>query len=190
MSAMLRRRLQPSSVLTAHLGLTLESAKQGSGRRSRIEGSWKEIGTELRQSQSECQGREFIRGLGWSASSALLQQLLQFGFSIALARILVPHDFGLIASVYVFVGFASLFVDSGFGWAIVQRTTLTQRHLSSAFWLNVAIGTGMMILTVAFAPLLALFFDDSQLLPLTIALSPAFLIGLLAGVRAPSCNEA
>ena len=124
-----------------------------------------------------------LRGLGWSASSALLQQLLQFGFSIALARILVPHDFGLIASVYVFVGFASLFVDSGFGWAIVQRTTLTQRHLSSAFWLNVAIGTGMMILTVAFAPLLALFFDDSQLLPLTIALSPAFLIGSLAGVQ-------
>ena len=72
-----------------------------------------------------------LRGLGWSASSALLQQLLQFGFSIALARIPAPHDFGLIASVYVFVGFASLFVDSGFGWAIVQRTTLTQRHLSS-----------------------------------------------------------
>ena len=41
----------------------------------------------------------------------------------------------------------------------------------------------MMILTVAFAPLLALFFDDSQLLPLTIALSPAFLIGSLAGVQ-------
>jgi O-antigen/teichoic acid export membrane protein len=124
-----------------------------------------------------------LRGLSWSASSVAAQQVLQFAFSVVLARLLVPHDFGLLASIYVFIGFANVFVDLGLGWAVIQRTDLTQRHLSSAFLVNVAIGGGMMLLAIALAPAVAAFYDQSQLLPLMAALAPTFLIASLSGVQ-------
>ena len=49
----------------------------------------------------------------WSAADILMRQGLQFGISIALARLLSPEEFGTIALLYLFTGIASAFVDSG-----------------------------------------------------------------------------
>ena len=124
-----------------------------------------------------------LGGLRWTATSALLQQVVQFGFSVVLARILVPEDFGLMALMSVFTGFASLFVDFGIGAAIIQRPDLKQRHLNSALWLNVGSGTLFMVTMIAAAPALAAFYNEPQLTLITMAFAPAFLIGSLTGVQ-------
>ena len=43
-----------------------------------------------------------------------MRQGVQFVVSIVLARILVPEDFGVIAMLALFIGVASIFIDSGF----------------------------------------------------------------------------
>ena len=48
-------------------------------------------------------------------------QGIQFIMSIILARLLLPSDFGLVAIVSVFISFASVFVQSGFNMALVQK---------------------------------------------------------------------
>jgi acetyltransferase-like isoleucine patch superfamily enzyme len=54
----------------------------------------------------------------------------------AVARLLLPEDFGLIAMITVFTGFAAILVDFGLA-AARQRPTLEERHRSAAFWMNI-----------------------------------------------------
>ena len=120
--------------------------------------------------------RRTVAGLGWTATSAISQQTIQFFFGAILARALAPNDFGLIAMIGVFTGFALIFVDLGLGPAIVQRPDVEERHLSSAFWITLGMGSIAAIATIAVAPAVASFYDEPELLGLMIAGSPAFVI--------------
>ena len=40
-------------------------------------------------------GRETVVGISWQAAANLVQFVARFGFSIVLARILLPDDFGV-----------------------------------------------------------------------------------------------
>jgi O-antigen/teichoic acid export membrane protein len=124
-----------------------------------------------------------VTGLLWSAGVSVGQQLLYFAVTAVLARLLVPADFGLVATVAIFTGFVTLFIDFGLGAALVQRTTLTERHRSSAFWMNVAAGLALTLLVAALAPALARFFDEPRLVDLTLVLSLNFVVGSLGIVQ-------
>jgi O-antigen/teichoic acid export membrane protein len=116
-------------------------------------------------------------GLGWSGTAQVFRQLLQFATSVVLARLLSPQEFGLIGMIVVFTGFASLFTDLGLGAAIVQKLDLEERHLSSAFWVSIAVGLLLTGLTVAVAPLMARFYDEPDLEPFTRVIAFNFLVG-------------
>ena len=60
--------------------------------------------------------------------------------TILLARLLSPHDFGLVAMVLALVGFAPMLIDFGTTEASTQKTRITHVEISALFWLNVAIG--------------------------------------------------
>lgn len=104
-----------------------------------------------------------IQGSAWTAGSSLSQRLVQLGITVVLARLLLPREYGLIGMIVAFTGFALLFVDSGFGAAIVQRKHLTAAHLSTAFWLNVGAGVVLAGLSAAFAPLVARFYNQPRI---------------------------
>ncbi len=80
-----------------------------------------------------------------------------------LARLLLPSQYGLVAMIAVFTGFARLFIDSGFGAAIIQRRELSSAHLSTAFWGNLGVGVAISALAAAFAPLVARFYGQPRL---------------------------
>ena len=49
-----------------------------------------------------------------------MRQGVQFVVTIVLARILAPEDFGVIVMLALFIGVAGIFIDSGFGSALIQ----------------------------------------------------------------------
>ncbi len=124
-----------------------------------------------------------LAGFGWRGATQSLTQAFQFGVSILLAHLLGPHEFGLVAMVWVLTGFASVLVDMGLGAAIIQRQELSQGHLSSAFWINVAIASILTGAFVAAAPLVAGFYDEPRLRLLTVALSFNFVLTALSAVQ-------
>lgn len=124
-----------------------------------------------------------LTGISWTGGTRVVQLVLQFGFAVALARLLPPRDFGLIAALMVFTGFGILFTDLGISPAIVQRRVIEARHLTSAFWLNVLMGTLLTLITMALAPALAAFYNEPQLLALTLVSAPVFLLSALAAVQ-------
>lgn len=108
-----------------------------------------------------------VRGANWSASSRLYGQGLQFVVGIALARLLVPKDFGLLASVYVISGFAVMFFELGLGSALIHRRNPTEQEKSTVFWVNTIGGVLFAGLLAAAGHLVADFYREPELVWLT-----------------------
>ncbi len=103
--------------------------------------------------------------------NTVMSQMASFGLSMAstvlLARMLEPDNFGVVAMVTAFTGFATIFKDLGLSIAVVQRETIDQREVSSLFWLNVIISLIIALLVLAAGPLLVAFYEEPRILPLT-----------------------
>jgi len=131
-----------------------------------------------------------IKGIGWSILSRFGVQTVQFVLGVVLARLLLPEDFGLIGMIVVFVGFAQIFVDMGFGAALIQKQDTEPTHYYSVFWLNAGIGLLLMIFFMSMAPIIANFYAEPVLIPLTLLLSTKFLIGALGMVHEARLKKA
>ncbi len=87
---------------------------------------------------------------------------------LVLAWLLSPTDFGLVGAVLIFQAFASLLIDSGFSFALIQRKEPSRLDYSSVLWFNLAVAVVLYIILYAAAPLIADCFDgDIRLIPLS-----------------------
>jgi PST family polysaccharide transporter len=107
--------------------------------------------------------------------------LLQSVSTLVLARLLTPVDFGLVAMVTAITAIAAGFADLGLTEATIQRKEITHNQVSTLFWINVAIGLSLTLLTAAMAPILAKFYREPRLIGVTLVVSLSFLIGGLRG---------
>jgi len=105
------------------------------------------------------------------------QFLIQSVATIVLARLLTPADFGLVAMVATITGLGQAFADLGLSEATIQRKEITNDQVSTLFWINFAIGLGLMLVTMGLAPALAWFYRDARLVSITLVLSLTFLFG-------------
>lgn len=121
-----------------------------------------------------------VRGGAVTMLAQGLKTLLQLGSTAVLARLLSPSDFGLVAMVLVVTGFVALFRDLGLVAATVQRSDITHGQVSTLFWLNVASGFALSLVTIALGPLVAWWYGEPQLESMTIALAGTFLVSGLS----------
>lgn len=120
-----------------------------------------------------------IRGIGWSTVNQVVQQTLRFVIGVILARLLSPREFGLVAMITVITNFAVIFSEFGLSSALIQKQDAEQIHYSSAFWLNFIIGILLTLILIICSPLIAEFYNEPILRPLTIFISFNFLISSL-----------
>jgi O-antigen/teichoic acid export membrane protein len=60
-------------------------------------------------------------GLGWSAISMVGREVSRAVGTVALARLVGPGDFGIVAGAIVYVGIAALLLDQGYSSALITR---------------------------------------------------------------------
>ena len=101
---------------------------------------------------------------------------------MVIARLLAPEDFGLVGMVTAFTGILNLFKDFGLSSAAVQRQSITPAQSSTLFWLNVAVGLALTCVVALSAPVVASFYREPRLIPVTVALATAFFFNA-AGVQ-------
>ena len=82
------------------------------------------------------------------------RQLLQFCFTVLLARLLLPEHFGTVALAYLFVGMGAAVAECGIQTALIQRQDLTHSDLSTAFWLSLTVSAVTCGVMVAFTHVL------------------------------------
>ena len=117
-----------------------------------------------------------ISGVKWSSFSQIGRQTLQLITTIVLARTLAPSDFGLMSMAMVVIGFLNIFRDLGTSSAIIQRKDISNKLLSSIFWVNVGFGVLVTLVVYFLAPIIAEFYNDLRLTLLLKVLSATFLI--------------
>ena len=118
-----------------------------------------------------------MRTVGLAQAAQLALQLLSVAI---LARLLTPHAFGLVAMVMVVIGVAELFRDMGLSNAAIQAPELSVGLRSNLFWVNTGIGALLTAVTAASSTLIAGLYDQPELVAITIALSPTFLLSGVA----------
>ena len=130
-------------------------------------------------------GRRTARGAAVSFGGQAGNFALRFLWMIIIARLVTPEHFGLVGMVSAFTGLLSLFRDVGLSAATVQRDSVSSAQLSTLFWINLLIGSGLALVTAAAAPLLAAFYGDQRLIAITLALAVIFVFyGAVAQHRA------
>ena len=84
--------------------------------------------------------RSAATGVLFTMGAQIAKILLQFASVAVLARLLSPHDYGLIALVLVVVGAGEVFRDFGLTAATIQAESVSPAQRSQLFWLNTLIG--------------------------------------------------
>lgn len=125
--------------------------------------------------------RRTLDGLAWIFLARLVNQVVQYGISVVVARVLMPDDFGLVAMVGAVTGVAAIFLDLGIGAAIIQRRDLTEEQTRAAFFATSGLGLLLCLITVAAAPLVASFYGRADLESITRVMALTFVFNA-AGV--------
>lgn len=122
--------------------------------------------------------------LKWNLVDRVASQVLYAVTGIVLARELTQEEFGLVGAILVFQAFASLMVDSGFSYALLQRKNPTEVDYSTVLWFNVGISIFLYIILFVCAPLIALLFGaDERLVPLSRVMFVSFILNGAAIVQ-------
>jgi O-antigen/teichoic acid export membrane protein len=125
------------------------------------------------------------RSVKWNLVDKLATQVLYAVTGVVLAILLPKEDFGLVGAVLVFQSFASLFIESGFASALIQRKAPTQTDYSTVFWFNMAMAVALYALLWVCAPLIARWFqNDVRIIPLARAMFLTFILNAAAIVQA------
>src|SRR5437773_1185911 len=104
------------------------------------------------------------------------QFVLSLASIMVLARLLTPKDFGLFAMVTSVIGYLRVFKDAGLSTATVQREGITHAQVSNLFWINVAVSGAISLIFAAGSPIIAWFYREPRLIPITLVLSSTFLL--------------
>lgn len=123
-----------------------------------------------------------ISNARWIATAQAAKIATQFISVAVLARLLTPHDYGLIAMVFVVGNLVSLLRDMGTAAAIVQDPELTQETTNAVFWINVGLGLILCVGLLAFSGVIAHAFRNDEVRPLLWVLAPSFPITSVGAV--------
>lgn len=101
---------------------------------------------------------------GWSTIGSLSTIIIQFGYSVVIARIVSPDDFGIAAIPLLIASIGRTVVDSGVGGALVREHRVTKVHYSTV--LRFSIVTGLIITTLLclFSKQVAEYFEEPRML--------------------------
>lgn len=124
------------------------------------------------------------RTLKWNTIDRISSQVLYAVTGIVLANVLTKEAFGLVGAVMVFQAFASLFVDSGFSGALIQRKAPTDTDYSTVLYFNLGVSVLIYCILWLCAPIIdSLFNAGGALIPLARVMFLTFVVNATAIVQ-------
>jgi len=85
------------------------------------------------------------KGLFWGGFSNGIQQLLNLGFGIVLARLLDASDYGMVGMLTIFSAIAAALQEGGFISALTNRKETLHKDYNAVFWFSLMCSTTIYI---------------------------------------------
>ena len=122
--------------------------------------------------------RRLLGDVFWSGLEAVSAALLSFASAFVVARLIGPSEVGIAAAAVALHVLLWIAVNALFADAIVQRASLDDTALASAFWGSVLVGAAAGLLQLACGPLLGRVMADGRLPAMAMLLAlPLPLVG-------------
>ncbi|HBP09711.1 MAG TPA: flippase, partial [Treponema sp.] len=102
----------------------------------------------------------------WNAFEKFASQGIAFVLNIILARLLTPHDYGVIGMLTIFLTFSNVFIDSGFSRALVQKQDRNEKDFSTVLLFNVSVSLILYVAHILCSPAIARFYKTPELVQL------------------------
>lgn len=122
-------------------------------------------------------------GLIWNSLQRFASKGIQLIFSIMIARLLLPEDFGLIAIANVFISLSDVLIDSGFSKALIRKKDRTEKDFSSVFWFNIIAAFLLYAILFLCAPFVATYHQNAQLVGIIRIISISLIINAICGTQ-------
>ena len=123
------------------------------------------------------------KGVLWSTVERFSVQGVQFLIMIVMARLLTPHDYGLIGMLAIFIAVAQSLIDSGFSQALIRKQDRTEADNNTVFYFNIVVSTLLYLILYASAPFVADFYNTPQLCPVMRVVCLSIIFNSLAVVQ-------
>lgn len=107
--------------------------------------------------------KKMIGALAWSSVDRIGQQTIQFVFSIILARLLSPEDYGLMGMVMIFAAISYVLVEGGFRPALIRSKEINKENANTVFFSNFFVACSLYLILFFSAPYIAIFFGQERL---------------------------
>lgn len=133
--------------------------------------------------EKESLKKKTVNGVIWSAIDRFSTQGIQFVFSILIARLLMPSDYGVIAMLGIFLAVSNTFIDSGFGTALVQKANRTETDFSTVFYFNIVVAIIFYALLWLASPYIASFYNIPMLKDVTRVVALTLVFSALGGIQ-------
>ena len=124
-----------------------------------------------------------VKGTIWSSLERFSVQGIQFVVMIIMARILTPEDYGLVGMLAIFIAVSQSIIDSGFSQALIRKQDRSEIDNSTVFYFNIGVGIGLYLILFFSAPLIASFYSEPQLIPITRVIGLSLIFNSLAVVQ-------
>ena len=126
---------------------------------------------------------KIVSSLLWKFAERIGAQGVNLIVSIVLARILAPEEYGVVALVTIFITISNVFIEQGFGTALVQKKDADDLDFSSVFYCNVVLSIILYIIIFLLAPVIAKFYNNMQIIVILRVLAITVLISGVKSVQ-------
>ncbi|KMY29627.1 polysaccharide biosynthesis protein [Lysinibacillus xylanilyticus] len=124
-----------------------------------------------------------LSSLLWKMMERGGSQSFQLIVMIVLARLLLPKDFGLIVLVAIFISLSNVLIQSGFNTALIQKKDADEVDFSSVFFLNLFVASILYVVLFFSAPIIAIFFEETQITLILRILSITLFFGAINSIQ-------
>ena len=125
-----------------------------------------------------------VSGFGWSTIQQIVGRVTTFVVNLALARLLMPDDFGTLAVLGIFLAISGQLADIGFGSSLVRSERVDDADLSTVFYYNMGMSSLLYLILFVAAPWIADYFRNPVLVAVLRVFSLCMVINSLWSIQA------
>jgi O-antigen/teichoic acid export membrane protein len=125
----------------------------------------------------------------WSLTNAFFLKGSVFVVSLFLARIIGPESFGLIGMITVFIYLGNIIQESGLSESIVRTKDITDKDLSTVFYMNILMSSVIYAAFYFTAPFIADFFEQDVLVSLIRIYCLSFILNAFSAIHIALLNQ-
>jgi teichuronic acid exporter len=124
-----------------------------------------------------------ISSLFWKLLERGGTQGIQLIVSIVLARLLQPADYGILALISVFISISTVFVETGFSSALIQKKDVDNTDYNSVFFLSLVVSSVLYAVIFFISPFIADFYEQPIVSPVLRVFSLTLIVGSFTSIQ-------